>query len=309
MKEILVLCPFGLDSGLVSKAVALSANVPVRVLVPESEQKLASETGARVIHTLSWKVPIGDEALFSEWLAEKIIGWGSEIVLAPATVSMRCIMPMLAWKLDSGLTADCTELALDGDFLLQTRPAFGNSLMATIRTESRIQMATIRPGTFPTKMCRAASVTVIPESDCPVGERVKIIEGICCQEGKPISQADIIVAGGLGVGSKENFKKLEGLAESLGAAVGASRAAVDAGFAPYRYQIGMTGVTVSPKLYIAVGIHGAVQHLAGMSGAEKIVAINSDPRAPIFDYADYGIVGDWEQVIDQLMDRIKEKQK
>ena len=203
-------------------------------------------------------------------------------------------MPMLAWLLDGGLTADCTGLEMEGDELIQTRPACGNSLMATLRTVSPIQMATVRPGTFPPRKCQASSVTVIPENYHPREEKVKIIEDTVFGEGKPLSQAEIVIAGGLGVGSKENFRKLEGLAEALGAGVGASRAAVDAGFAPYRCQIGMTGVTVCPKLYIAVGISGAVQHLAGMSGAEKVIAINSDPHAPIFDYADYGIVGDWE---------------
>ena len=120
--------------------------------------------------------------------------------------------------------------------------------------------------------------------------------------GKPLPQAKIIIAGGMGVGSKKGFEKLARLAASLGASLGASRAAVDAGFAPYRCQVGMTGVTVHPKLYIAVGISGAVHHLAGMSGSEKVIAINTNPQAPIFDYADYGIIGPWETVVDKLME-------
>ena len=120
----------------------------------------------------------------------------------------------------------------------------------------------------------------------------------------PLSQARIIVAGGLGVGSKKGFEKLERLAQKLGGALGASRSAVDAGFAPYRCQVGVTGVTVSPKIYIAVGISGAVQHLSGMSGAQTVIAINADPQAPIFDYADYGIVGNWETVIDQILEEL-----
>ena len=115
----------------------------------------------------------------------------------------------------------------------------------------------------------------------------------------------MIVAGGLGVGSKEGFEKLNQLAECLGGAVAASRAAVDAGFAPYRCQVGITGATVCPEIYIAVGISGAVQHLSGMSGAGKIIAINHDPKAPIFDYADYGIVAPWEQVLDKLLEELK----
>jgi len=307
MAEIFVLCPFGLDAGLVSKAVELSGDAPVRVLVPEADVEAAAEAGAGIIHTLTADSLIADEALFSRWLEEKITEWGSRILLAPATVSMRNIMPMLAWLLDAGLTADCTGLTLDGEELIQTRPAFGNSLMATIRTLSPIQMATVRPGTFLPRKCRTSSVTVLPETYNPREERVKITEEAVNGEGKSLSQAEIVIAGGLGVGSKENFRKLEVLADVLGAGIGASRAAVDAGFAPYRCQIGMTGVTVCPKLYIAVGISGAVQHLAGMSGAERVIAVNSDPNAPIFDYADYGIVGDWETAIDQLMNILREE--
>ena len=307
MAEILVLCPFGLDAGLVSKAAELSGENPVRVLVPETDAEAAMEAGAGVIHTMHTADRVADEALFSQWLADKIRQWGSRILLAPATVSMRNVMPVLAWLLDAGLTADCTGLAVEGEELIQTRPAFGNSLVATIRTVSPIQMATVRPGTFPARKCPVSSAKLIPEIYCAGEERVRITETAACTEGKPLSQAKTVIAGGLGIGSKEGFQKLEALAEVLGAAVGASRSAVDAGFAPYRCQIGMTGVTVCPRLYIAVGISGAVQHLAGMSGAETVIAINSDPNAPIFDYADYGIVGDWETAIDQLMDILREE--
>ena len=132
--------------------------------------------------------------------------------------------------------------------------------------------------------------------------KVKSITEI--NETAPLNQARIIFAGGVGIGSLEGFRKLEKLALLLGGAVAASRGAVDAGFAPYRCQVGMTGVTVCPDLYIAVGISGAVQHLAGMSGAGTVVAINSDPKAPIFDYADYGIVGNWESVIEHVLEEL-----
>ena len=145
-KEILVLCPFGLDAGLLSRAVELSEK-NVRILVPEEEQEKAAHYGAATIHSLK-NCTVADELDFSDYLAEKIKHWGSTIVLAPATVQMRNIMPILAWKLCAGLTADCTALGMSDDTLLQTRPAFGNSLMATIRSVSNIQMATVRPGTF-----------------------------------------------------------------------------------------------------------------------------------------------------------------
>lgn len=295
--SITVLCPFGLDKGLVSKASAMAENV--RLLVPEADAQIASQYGATLIHTLPDDFSEADEAAFALWLGEKIKLWQSTVVLAPATVQMRGVMPILARHLEAGLTADCTELAMQGRDLLQTRPAFGNSLMATIQTMSSLQMATVRPGTFPpTKNPRQAQI--IAEDMPPAGD-VAVLEYTPFTQGVPLGQAEIIIAGGLGIGSKEGFAKLEAAAAKLGAAVAASRSAVDAGFAPYRCQVGITGVTVSPKLYIAVGISGAVQHLSGMSGAEKVIAINADPKAPIFDYADYGIVADWEEILEELL--------
>lgn len=298
MTEIMVLCPFGVDQGLLSKATQLSEQVCA--LVPQGEETQAAAYGASVVYALTGQ-KIGDEGAFAAFLAEKIQAWGSKVILAPATIQMRNVMPMLAWHLGAGLTADCTALEMQGETLIQTRPAFGNSLMADIRSLSEIQMATVRPGTFRPEQRPAKDYTVreVPYS-APEKVTVQSFGGFA--DGKPLSQAEIIVAGGMGVGSREGFQKLEALAAKLGGALAASRTAVDAGFAPYRCQVGMTGVTVCPRLYIAVGISGAVQHLAGMSGSGKVIAINMDPKAPIFDYADYGIVGDWEAVIDKLLE-------
>lgn len=298
MSEILVLCPFGVDRGLLSKAAQLSGG-DLRALVPAGEAAAAAEYGAASILELS-SPPIADESDFSAFLAEKIRLWGSRIILAPATIQMRSIMPMVAWRLGAGLTADCTALRMENGQLIQTRPAFGNSLMADIRSLSDIQMATVRPGTFRPEVQKVRNPAVETVVYDPAG-KVKLLSFGGFVEGKPLSQAEIIVAGGVGIGSREGFQKLELLARRLGAGLGASRTAVEAGFAPYRCQVGMTGVTVCPKLYIALGISGAVQHLAGMSGSGKIVAVNSDPKAPIFDYADYGIVGDWQTVVDKLL--------
>lgn len=300
---IAVICPFGADGGLISKAVSLTDGA-VRVLVPKSQVQVAIELGATYIHTLPDAVCVPDEAAFASWLADKIRIWGDMVVLAPATVPMRNIMPMTAWYLGAGLTADCTALSLQDGFLLQTRPAFGNNMMADIRTMSPIQMATVRPNIFRSQSNPAIEAEIFSESFTCSDSPVTIREFAPFTEGEPLGQADIIIAGGLGIGSADGFLKLSALADKLGAAVAASRSAVDAGFAPYRCQVGMTGVTVCPKLYIAVGISGAVQHLSGMSGAETVIAINSDPRAPIFDYADYGIVGDWESVIDQVWEEL-----
>lgn len=298
MTEILVVSPFSTDKGLLTKAVQLSSG-RIAAVVPKGEAAIAAAYGAQRIWELEGQ-SIADEGAFAAFLAERIRTWGSKVILASATVQMRNILPMLAWHLNAGLTADCTELHMEGDRLLQTRPAFGNSLMADIRALSDIQMATVRPGTFQGEW-HPADVWEVQPLIYRAEERVKLTDYGAFATGKPLSQADIIVAGGMGVGSKEGFQKLEALAHKLGGALAASRTAVDAGFAPYRCQVGMTGVTVCPKLYLAVGISGAVQHLAGMSASGKIIAINTDPKAPIFDYADYGIVGDWEAVIDTLL--------
>lgn len=299
-KNVTVICPFSLDAGLLTGASQLGT---VRALVQERDAATAARYGAERIHTLPDGFLCTDEAAFALWLSERLMSWGDEVILASATVQLRSILAMTAWHIQAGLTADCTALSMENGRLLQTRPAFGNSLMADIITLSSIQMATVRPGTF-----RAAenpkSAKVTAETPPYAGAAVRILEEISETNSASLHQAHIVVAGGVGIGSKEGFSKLEQLANKLGGAVAASRSAVDAGFAPYACQVGMTGVTVSPKLYIAIGISGAVQHLAGMSGAEKIIAINTDPKAPIFNYADYGFVGDWQAVIHNLLEEL-----
>ncbi|MBR2616424.1 MAG: electron transfer flavoprotein subunit alpha/FixB family protein [Clostridia bacterium] len=298
--RLCVLCPYGLDEGLLSKAVALCPTEPVRVLVPEKDALAAARYGAALIHILP--SADSDEMQLALWLKGKIEEWESNAVLAPASIAMRNLMPYLAFLASAGLTADCTALTREGETLLQTRPAFGNSLMATIKSLSPVQMATVRPGTFRAVVRPAECPRVTVEAPVFTESTVTVREERLYADAVPLSQAQIIVAGGAGIGSAAGFQKLERLAARLGGSVAASRNAVDAGFAPFRCQVGMTGVTVCPKIYLAVGISGAVQHLAGMNGAETVIAINSDPKAPIFDYADYGIVGDWEAVIDALLE-------
>ncbi|MBR4864170.1 MAG: electron transfer flavoprotein subunit alpha/FixB family protein [Oscillospiraceae bacterium] len=302
ISDICVLCPYGLDAGLLTKAVALANGAPVRAFVPKVEADTAATFGATYVHALT-NVPRDENSLVT-WLKEKISQYGCRIVLAPASIQLRNLMPMLAWELQSGLTADCTDLTEKDGSILQTRPAFGNSLVATIKTLSAVQMATVRPGTFPALPCPCDNAQVTEEIIAAPDGRITVIATETGMEAAPLNHARVIIAGGAGIGSREGFEKLEAIAKKLGGAVAASRNAVDAGFAPYRYQVGMTGVTVAPKLYIAVGISGAVQHLAGMSGSEKIIAINTDPKAPIFDYADYGIVADWETVSNKLLEEL-----
>lgn len=301
--RIAVICPFGIDKGLLSEAYRLSGGC-VRVLLPERETALAQSLGAKYLHTLPDDLQVEDDGCFAAWLADKIRAWGDEVVLAPATVRLRNIMPMAAWHLNAGLTADCTALSVQDGVLMQTRPAFGNNMLATIRTLSPVQMATVRPNLFRPEQNGAEETEIIKETPPAEGASLVVKARNGFADGQPLNQAQIIIAGGLGIGSVAGFEKLTQIAKKFHASVAASRAAVDAGFAPYRCQVGVTGVTVCPKIYVAVGISGAVQHLSGMSGSETVIAINSDPKAPIFDYADYGIVGDWETVIDRVLEEL-----
>jgi electron transfer flavoprotein alpha subunit len=220
----------------------------------------------------------------------------------------------VAAKVYGGLTADCTKLDVDVDkrLLLQTRPAFGGNLMATIITpRHRPQMATVRhkvmkPARFDGG--RDGEVVVRTIAQGTVKERTRIIDIVKEVESTVnLAEADIIVSGGRGLGGPDNFALIRELAETLGGAVGASRAAVDAGWIPYSHQVGQTGKTVCPKLYVACGISGAVQHQAGMQSSDFIIAINKDPDADIFQIANLGIVGDLHQVVPALTNALKEE--
>ncbi|MCL4501601.1 MAG: FAD-binding protein, partial [Deltaproteobacteria bacterium] len=238
------------------------------------------------------------EETYAAALAELARQYRPEIILAGATYAGRAFIPRVAAALKTGLTADCTAFAIDPEkrLLLQTRPAFGGNIMATIITPRTFpQMATARPGVF-----KARTPADFPEGEViPVdtafldeGGRSRFVATVEeIKERVPLSAADIIIAGGRGLKDAKNFRLLEELADLLGAAVGATRAAVDAGWITYPHQIGQTGKTVAPRIYLAAGISGAAQHLVGMQSSDFIVAINKDPKAPIFQVADVGMVG------------------
>lgn len=242
------------------------------------------------------------------------------IFLFGATPTGRSLAPRVASRLQAGLTADCTALRIDEfedraskqilkNKLMQIRPAFGGNIIATIvNSWQDPQMVTVREGVMPLGErddTRKGSVTPVPASFTPEDLAVRIVERHKQRSELNLKGAQIIVSGGYGVGSKENFRLVQQLAETIGAAVGASRAAVDAGWIDHDHQVGQTGVTVRPRLYIACGISGSVQHRAGMSESAKIIAINSDASAPIFSIADYGIVGDLNVVIPKLIKAYK----
>jgi len=235
-----------------------------------------------------------------------------EIILAGATYPGRAFIPRVAAALKTGLTADCTAFALDPErrLLLQTRPAFGGNIMATIITPRTYpQMATARPGVFKARPPEAAAggrVIPVELTGLARPSRSRFIATVAeIKERVPLNTAEVIVAGGRGLKEAKNFRLLEELADLLGGAVGATRGAVDAGWIPYNHQIGQTGKTVSPKLYIACGISGAAQHLVGMQSSDFIVAINKDPGAPIFQVADVGLVGDLFEIVPALIQEIK----
>ncbi len=245
-----------------------------------------------------------------EELAKK---YKPEIILAGATTIGRSLIPRLAIKLNTGLTADCTGLEIDkkSGLLLQTRPAFGGNIMATIVCKNhRPQMATVRHKVFQEAGEDHTKKGVIIEENIdtalfnsPRSILKDIVEEI--EETINITEADIIVAGGRGVGSEENFKIIEELAKVLNAAIGATRSVVDEGWIPYSHQVGQTGRTVCPKIYIACGISGQIQHLVGMQSSKVIIAINKDPHAPIFNVANYRVVGDLFQIVPALTKKLK----
>ncbi len=259
---------------------------------------------------------------YSRVLIELVKEHQPRIVLYGATVIGRDIAPRVASATGSGLTADCTDLQIADvtylkqehpQLLLQIRPAFGGNIIATIITpDARVQMATVREGVMeltPLSTPNPSRLVQVPFAPEPVDELVEIIERHREESRVNLKGANIIVAGGYGMGSRENFQLIHELAHVLGGEVAGSRAAVDAGFLPRERQVGQTGTTVRPKLYIACGISGAIQHRAGMQESNKIVAINSDPDAPIFDIAHYGIFGDAVEVIPKLIEVYKQRLK
>jgi electron transfer flavoprotein alpha subunit len=252
--------------------------------------------------------------IYSSVITGIISKYNPNIVLYPATINGRDLAPRVAATLKLGLTADCTGLSIRDGLLLQTRPAFGGNIMADIICPlSRPQMATVRPNVMevaPIKENDNTEVIEIPVSIDLQSLKVSVIEeikGIAFECGIPVCEADTIVSGGRGVGSKENFKLIEDLANVLNAAVGASRAAVDLGWIPKSQQVGQSGNTVSPKIYIACVISGTIQHMVGMKSSDIIIAINKDPDAPIFNIANYGIVGDLCEILPILTEALKKK--
>jgi electron transfer flavoprotein alpha subunit len=269
--------------------------------------------GAKKVYTIDDpKLADYQNDYYSRAVAQLINEMKPEIVLYGATTIGRSLAPTVAVMVDAGLTADCTELDYDVENgnLLQTRPAFGGNIMDNIICpDHRPQMATVRSNVFKkTKISdNEAGEQVQYEVDLSgVPERMRRLESVHEEDDNSIdlNAAQFIVSGGRGVGKPENFKVIYDLAAEMGAAVGASRATVDAGWISHHHQVGQTGKTVCPVVYIACGISGAIQHLAGMQSSDMIIAINKDPDAPIFDVADFGLIGDLHELVPEFQKQI-----
>ena len=306
---------------LLGKAKALSDELNQEVcvvLIGDNVKKLVNDfsvKGAKKIYVAEHE---SLKDYYTETYSSVIIGlilkFNPNIVLFAATITGRDLAPRIASTLDLGLTADCTGLSIKDGLLLQTRPAFGGNIMADIICPTaRPQMATVRPNVFEVPNITYEDKAEIIETPVSIdlqSAKVKIKEILsaeACEDEIPVCEADIIVSGGRGLGCQENFELLEGLADVLNAAVGASRAAVDLGWIAKSHQVGQSGTTVSPKIYFACGISGTIQHLVGMKSSDIIIAINKDPEAPIFNVADYGIVGDLTEIVPLLTEALKNK--
>ncbi len=249
---------------------------------------------------------------FAKALTALVEKYKPETLMLGATNNGRDLGPRVSCRLKTGLTADCTAIGIDEEtgHIAWTRPTFGGNLMAVIMCpEHRPQMGTVRPGVFKKGVYEEGRTgEVIKEEIHTAKEEIRttLVERVSeVAEAVNLEEAEIIVSGGRGMGSAENFKLLEELAAELGATVGCSRAVVDAGWMPHAHQVGQSGKTVAPKLYFAIGISGAIQHLAGISGSDTVIAVNKDPDAPIFEVADYGIVGNLNEVVPALTEAFR----
>lgn len=274
----------------------------VHVLIAGHKANAVAEAAAKIVGVA--KVLLADGAQFADGLAENITAQTLTIansyshILAPATAYGKNIMPRVAAKLDVSQISEITRVNSPDTF---ERPIYAGNAIATVQSIDPIKVITVRaPGFDAAAQGGNASVETI-QAVVDFGKSAFVSREVAKNDRPELTAAKVVVSGGRGIGSVDNFKLLEPLADKLGAAMGASRAAVDAGFVPNDWQVGQTGKIVAPQLYIAVGISGAIQHLAGMKDSKTIVAINKDPDAPIFSVADYGIVGDWLEVVPQLV--------
>lgn len=299
--------------GFIQEAVRLAKEkqlIPTVVIaaekLTEEERRLIESAGAEKIIQLSGNTDnINIEPGLVTAITELVSRDCTKAALFEYSALMSSVAPAAAARLGLGITADCTELRWDDNSgLLQIRPTFGGRKIAVNRSVKAPYIATVRRGVFPySKQTGKAKEAVFEKTQVPHdSDNFSILEVLeQSRANSDLSSAEFIVSGGLGMGSRENYSKLYRLAELCNASVGASRAAVAAGYASYSHQVGQTGLSVNPKIYIAFGISGAVQHLSGIMNAEKVIAVNLDPKAPIHQYSDYSIIADCNEVVDELI--------
>jgi electron transfer flavoprotein alpha subunit len=277
----------------------------IALLVAGSNCKAAADAAAKIAGVT--KVLVADAPHYADQLAENLanlvvsIAGGYTHILAPATASGKNVLPRVAALLDVAQISDIVTVVSPDTFV---RPIYAGNALATVQSKDKVKVITVRTTGFDAAGSGGSAAVETVSTQAESGLSSFVSRDLTKSDRPELTAARIIVSGGRGMGSSENFKILDPLADKLGAAVGASRAAVDAGFAPNDYQVGQTGKIVAPELYVAIGISGAIQHLAGMKDSKVIVAINKDPEAPIFQVADYGLVADLFQAVPELVNEL-----
>jgi electron transfer flavoprotein alpha subunit len=293
-------------------ASALGGGAPTALLAGKNLQGVASALGQHGVERVLVAESPGTQPASPHWLvaaaeltAQQV---QPDVILLTHTGAGRELGPSIAYRLNTGIVTDCTALRVDGSELIITKPVFGGSAIAEFSISSSPKVVTLRPRAFESDQAPTAREATVEAISVPETDGVEVLEEVREQatSGPRLKDAKVIVSGGRGLGGPENWKYIEELATVLGGAVGATRAVTDAGWVPSSHQVGLTGSTVAPDLYITVGISGAVQHIAGISGARNVVAINRDGDANIFKYARFGVIGDWKQVVPAFIQRLKE---
>lgn len=281
------------------------------LVIGDCVKEIAKELGGfginRVIIVEDERLRYYSNSAYGKIISEVAQKEGADVLLMPASQMGKELAPKVAVKLNAGVASDCTSLKIDNGEIIATRPIFAGKVLSDVKIVSKIKVFTLRPNVF-TAGSGNGEKADLEKFEINLDDNDFIVKAIETKVsvGRPdVTEASIIVSGGRGMKGPENFQLIEELADLLGAGVGASRAAVDAGWRPHNEQVGQTGKTVSPNLYVACGISGAIQHLAGMSSSKCIVAINKDKDAPIFQVADYGIVGDVLEILPELKKEIK----
>ena len=286
-----------------AELVTLVTGAAIDKILPE----LAVYGASRVLTVQDPRLHFYSTTAYAKILHEIVKREQALIVFLPASQMGKDLAPRVAARLEAGIAADCVSLRIESGKIIATRPVYAGKALVDVKVNSPIKLFTLRPNVFTASPTNGTSLSIEHVSiDLSEADFVSKVTEVKTSQGRPdVTEASIIVSGGRGMKGPENFHLIEKLADVLGAAVGASRAVVDAGWRPHDEQVGQTGKTVSPTLYIACGISGAVQHLAGMSSSKYIVAINKDKDAPIFQVADYGIVGDVFEILPVFTEELK----